>query len=160
MGGGDADSGRSEALEKAYSDMVLDGLVRFEKREYPYSHLEDELSSCMAWEIFSLFRTIVNDNSLYRNSINGNYMVKLSTSLDGKSVGEMKQVLEERLGKVRYGDEYRFGVQAVPVCVKRVADKAEIQLELVMPDHVRYANIVSYMNGGSKSQRKPIICIM
>ncbi len=137
----------SYEIEKIYNELVLSGQVRLIKRDYPLSHLEDELTTSMAWEIHGLFGTLTRTDGLYRNSINGNYLLNLSTELKGKTPREIKGRLEDRLAKVRFGEGDYQGIQAVPVSVRQESGNANIQMEFVMPSMIRYVNMTRYLQG-------------
>lgn len=139
-----ADEIRS-GFERAYRALVLLGNVRFEKMEQPYSSLEGKLVNCMRGEIHNLFKTQIYRHELYRNCINGNYIVRISAGHNGNSAGEIKHMLEERLEKAVFGEGRYYGTRAVPIDVRTDDKSACIQLELVMPPKVRYANLARYV---------------
>lgn len=142
----EAEAARISAyIEKVYNQLVISGRLRFSKRECPRSHLEDELTTYMAWEMYGMFGSTASTNEMYRNMINGNYILKLSTQRKGRSAGEMKAMLSGRLSKVRFGDGDYYGIQALPLDVKVDKDTANIELELVMPDLMRYTSIANYL---------------
>lgn len=134
-----------EEMEKTYGYLVMAGKLRFEKRDCPRSHLEDELTSYMAWEIYGLLGYLSSITDLYRNSINGNYLMKVTIPAKGMNPTRIKSTLEERLSKVVFGDGYYYGIKAVPVSVKPADDLIGIDIECVMPPIVRYNNILNFL---------------
>jgi hypothetical protein len=135
----------NEVIERVYNSLVIAGRVRFDDRGDCPSKLEDGLKNELAREIQGLFDALTSSKGLYRNSINGNYIVKLSTERKGRNPWAMNMELRQRLSNLRFGEGAYYGITAVPLDVRAVDESAEIQLELVMPPLVRYTNIRDYL---------------
>jgi hypothetical protein len=146
----------SGLLEKLYSGLVLAGKLRIDKKDFPYSYLEDQLTSCMCWELYSMLHNTIKDTQLWQNRVNGNYIYELECLSTGKTTDQIRLELNSRFEKLYYGFVDAGGITAILQNVEKKIDpgtgeeRVRVAVEFMMPPKERYLNILRYVG---ESQR-------
>jgi hypothetical protein len=141
----------SELLDKIYSQLVLDGMLRITKRDFPYSYLEDQLTSCMCWEMFCMLHSTIKNSNLWRNQVNGNYIYELYCQGNEKTTSQIRQELTSRFDQLYYEFVDSGGITAAVQSVEKKTDPetgkdmVRVTVEFMMPPKERYLNILRYV---------------
>ena len=148
----------SELLEKLYGGLVLAGKLRIDKKDFPYSHLEDLLTSSMCWEMYSMLHNTIKDSQLWQNRVNGNYIYELECQSNDKTTDQIRHELNSRFDKLYYGFVDAGGITAEVQSVENTTipetgeERVRIKVEFIMPPKQRYLNILRYVG------RSPHLC--
>jgi hypothetical protein len=145
---GDDISGR---IEEIYGMLARTGKCRFIKINYPYTHMEDKISSDICWDIYSTFDTTVKCE-LYVNSVSGDYKAIALFKDTGISEGTIKDRLSENfkdkiIGDFIYpGKEGYEGLSVFIDDVRKTDTEIRVTASVNLPSILRMENIVKFYN--------------